>query len=82
MYKDMKFVDQIKSNLVRHQNAQVKSYIIMMCKITLDHYKEWPVKCTRWMDFEVPLSLQQYIGTDISIEIDEKMELNVMMKRK
>ena len=81
MYKDLKFLDQIKSPLIRHQNTQVKNYLIMMCKITLDHYKYWPVKCTRWMDFEVPLAVQPFLGEKMSIEIDESMNLSIKIRK-
>ena len=81
MYKDLKFLDQIKSPLIRHQNTQVKNYLIMMCKITLDHYKDWPVKCTRWMDFEVPLAVQPFLVEKLSIEHAESMNLSVEMRK-
>ena len=53
----------------------------MMCKITLDHYREWPVKCTRWMDFEVPLIMQEFLGEKMSIEIDERMDLSIKIRK-
>ena len=53
----------------------------MMCKITLDHYKDWPVKCTRWMDFEVPLAVQPFLGEKLSIEIDESMSLSIKIRK-
>jgi hypothetical protein len=81
MYKNLDFLNQIKSPLIRHPNQQVRNYLTMMCKITLDHYREWPVKCTRWMDFEVPLIMQEFLGEKISIEIDEKMDLSIKIRK-
>ena len=81
MYKNLDFLKQIKSPLIRHQSSQVRNYLTMMCKITLDHYKDWPVKCTRWMDFEVPLALVDFLGEKISIEIDESMNLTIKVRK-
>ena len=81
MYKNLDFVSQIKSPFVRHESPQVRNYIIMMCKITLDHYKDWPVKCTRWMDFEIPLAMQPFLGEKMSIEIDESMNMTIKVRK-
>lgn len=81
MYKNLDFVNQIKSQLVRHQNPQVRSYVIMMSKVALDHYKDWPVKCTRWMDFEVPLAMQEFLGGKMSVEIQENMDITIKIRK-
>ena len=78
LYDDMSFEKQIKSPLVNHANPQVRNYVIMMSKITLDFYKDYPVKCLRWMDFSVILPLQPILGKKIMVQLDENMDIKII----
>lgn len=77
MYKDMEFAKLIKSRFMHHPNGQVRNYIIMMAKITLDFYKDYPVKCSRFMDFEVPTFLNPTLGSKITVSIDIEMNISI-----
>jgi hypothetical protein len=77
MYDNMDFVKQVKSNLVVHTNLQVRNYIIMMVKITLDHYQYYPIRTSRWMDFSVILPLRPILGNKIMIEIRENQDIYI-----
>lgn len=78
MYENMDFVKQVKSNLISHSNPQVRNYVIMMVKITMDFYKDYPVKTTRWMDFSVILPLQPILGKKIMVQLDENMDIKII----
>ncbi len=78
LYDDMSFEKQIKSPLVNHTNPQVRNYVLMMAKITIDFYKDYPVKCLRWMDFSVILPLQPILGKKIMVQLDENMDIKII----
>lgn len=77
MYSDMEFAKLIKSRFMHHPNGQVRNYIIMMSKITLDFYMDYPIKCSRFMDFEVPVFLNEFLGKSIEVYIDNNMSISI-----
>lgn len=77
MYKDMEFTKLIRSKYMNHPNGQVRNYIIMMVKITMDFYKDYPINCSRFMDFEVPVFLNEFLGKSIEVYIDNNMSISI-----
>jgi hypothetical protein len=81
LYKNMTFVGRIKSDLATHPNVQLRNYVLMMCKITADFYELYPVKATRWMDFEVIVPLRNLLGMKITVEILENQDIKVLKNK-